>query len=293
MRIVKLKGGLGNQMFQYSYALLLKKRTGDKVYVDYSAYKSLEGDTVRVPRIAKFRISLPAATEKELQQVCRLKHVGNSQSFIYRVGVFIEGMINKRYYIEPNRAFIHPETIINNAYFDGYWQSWRYVNEVKDDVLKEFVPNYVMNNATIETQNVMQNQNAVFVGVRRGDYKKEASHYGSFGTEYYERAMSYIDKRAEKPVYYVFSNDIDWCKNNIKWGNRNVVFREKEMQINDFEELMLMATCKHAIIANSSFHWWGATLIKNKNKIICCPKKWWFDDKPIDIIPNDWVKIEA
>ena len=105
--------------------------------------------------------------------------------------------------------------------------------------------------------------------------------------------MAYMDARVENPVYYIFSNDIEWCKKNIVWGVRDVRFREKEMQTNDFEELILMSSCKHAIIVNSSFNWWGATLIRNIEKIVCCPEKWWFDDKPIDIIPENWVRIKA
>lgn len=292
MKIVKLKGGLGNQMFQYAYAMLLKKRTNEDVFLDFSAYQFLYNDAVRVPRISKFNISLPSATEEEIFQICRLKHSGNSQSLRYRIGVFLESKINKQYFLEPSRAYIDPEKIIERSYFDGYWQSWRYVYEVKECVGMEFSPNYELSEKTKIVQDEIKKQDSVFIGVRRGDYRKEISHYGSFGSAYYERAMSYIDEYVKNPVYYVFSNDIEWCKNNIDWGKHQVCFREPCMQTDDFEELMLMASCKHAVIVNSSFHWWGATLIKNPNKIICCPERWWFDDKPIDIIPNCWIKIK-
>lgn len=293
MKIVKLKGGLGNQMFQYSYAMLLKQRTGETVYLDFSAYNDLKNDTIRVPRIVKFNLTLPAATNDEIKRICLLKHSGNSQTFWYRVGIFLEGLINKRYFIEPNRAYIDPDRIIRNNFFDGYWQSWRYVDEVREQIKKEFVPNYVLSGTTIETQKIMQKENSVFVGVRRGDYGEEASHYGSLEEDYYERAMEYIEQKVNDPVYYIFSNDIEWCKNNIKCESRTIKYRDKELQTDDFEELMLMASCKHAIIANSSYHWWGAALINYNNKIICCPEKWWFDEKPIDIIPGEWVKIRV
>lgn len=291
MKIVKLKGGLGNQMFQYAYAMLLKKRTMEDVYLDYSAYQSLKNDTVRVPRIMKFKLSLLPATDKQVMEICKLSHRGNSQSYKYKIGIFVEKEINKKYFWEPNRAYIDPQKIIDKSYYDGYWQSWKYVDEVKEQIKNEFVPNYQLSESTIETKKVMQEQNAVFVGVRRGDYGDEVSHYGGFGSDYYEHAMAYIDSKVKDPVYYIFSNDIEWCKKNINWGEHNVVYREPEQQTDDFEELMLMASCKHAIIVNSSFHWWGAYLIKNSNKIICCPPKWWFDDKPIDIIPLVWNKI--
>lgn len=291
MKIVKLKGGLGNQMFQYTYAKLLKKKTGEEVRLDYSAFQPLGDDKVRVPRIEKFSLSIPAATQEEVNKACVLRHTGNSQTFKYRVGVYLEGKLNRKYFIEPNRAFIEPNLIIKHTYFDGYWQSWRYVEEVKDELKMDFTSNYELSDKTQITKDVMEEQNAVFVGVRRGDYAKEAAHYGSFGSDYYERAMAYIAVHVEHPVFYVFSNDIEWCKKNINWGTYTVNFREPEYQTSDFEELMLMASCKHAIIVNSSYNWWGATLINNPNKIVCCPEKWWFDDKPIDIIPDNWVRI--
>jgi len=292
MRIVRLKGGLGNQMFQYSYALLLKKSTGEKVYLDFSSYKALEADNIRVPRIVKFNISLAAASSEDISQICKLKHNRNSQTFLYRVGIFIERIINSKYFIEPNRSYITPSSIINYLYFDGYWQSWKYVDEVVDILEEEFVPKQELSNSTACSIDAIKNENAVFVGVRRGDYCEERSHYGSFESGYYERAMSYIDSKINSPVYYIFSNDIEWCKKYINWGNHNIIFRETQSQIDDFEELMIMKACKHAIIVNSTFYWWGAKLIANKDKIVCCPTKWFFDNKPIDIIPIDWVRIE-
>lgn len=292
MKIVKLKGGLGNQMFQYAYALLLKKRTNENVALDYSAFQSLKNDTIRVPRIAKFNILLPKASDDQINSICKLKHNGNSQTFKYRLGIYIENKINKKYFIEPNRAYINPEKIIEKQYFDGYWQSWRYIEEVKEEIKREFVPNYKLSDMTLKYKNIIERENAVFVGVRKGDYTKEISHYGSFTSQYYENAMYYIANRIKNPVFYVFSNDITWSKENINWNNYNVKFREKEFQTDDFEELLLMASCKHAIIVNSSYNWWGAQLIKNKNKIVCCPQKWWFDDKPIDIILNEWIRIK-
>ena len=106
--------------------------------------------------------------------------------------------------------------------------------------------------------------------------------------------MKKISEKTENPIFYIFSNDINWCKQNLALDNSfKIVYREPEQQVDDFEELMLMSSCKHAIMVNSTYHWWGAYLIKNKNKVICCPKKWFFDDKPIDIIPNDWVVIDT
>ena len=291
MKIVKLKGGLGNQMFQYAFARLLEKRTNEAVKLDYTSYTSLKNDTVRVPRIAKFSLSLDPATGSDLDSVCKFKHRGNSQSFFYRLGIYAEKTLNKKYFWEPTRAFIDPDVLTSCDYFDGYWQSYKYVDEVKDVLRFDFAPKDQLSEKTAAIQKIMQSQNSVFVGVRRGDYTAEAAHYGQFSSEYYRKAMDLIAEKTENPVFYIFSNDIAWCKENLDFGVHSVLYREPEDQTDDFEELMLMASCKHAIIVNSTYNWWGAYLIDNPKKIVCCPEKWFFDDAPIEIIPEEFTKI--
>ncbi len=290
VKIIKLKGGLGNQMFQYAFAKLIEQKTKEEVLVDFSAYTSLKGDVVRVPRIVNFSISLLPAEKRDVSDICCFSHHGNSQSFFYRIGIFAEKTLNKKYFWEPNRAYINVDEILKYSFFDGYWQSYKYIEPVFEDLKKEFVPRNPLSEKTCIMQEKISKENAVFIGVRKGDYEAEISHYGSFSENYYISAMKKIEESVENPVFYIFSNDIDWCKTNIDWGNRNVIFRNKEDQTDDFEELILMASCKHAIMVNSTYHWWGAYLINNPDKIIICPEKWFFDDKPIDIIPPQWIK---
>ena len=294
MKIVKLKGGLGNQMFQYAFAKLVEKKTGDTVKVDFSAYSSLGTDVIRVPRIAKFILSLESASSEDIASICLFKHTGNSLSLFYKGLIFAEKTINERYFFEPNRAYISPDLLMRYDYFDGYWQSYRYIDEVKDGILADFIPNYELSENTRKTMEQMQRENSVFIGVRKGDYtadKKTIAHYGSFDSNYYLAAMKCIAEKVENPKFYIFSNDVDWCKKNLDWGGYNIVYREPEQQTDDFEELILMSSCKHAIIVNSTYNWWGAYLIKNPHKIVCCPQKWFFDEAPIDIIPKEWIQI--
>lgn len=296
MRIVKLKGGLGNQMFQYAFAKLIEKRTGDEVKIDFSAYTSLKNDIVRVPRIAKFKLSLPTADDSDLNSICKFNHKGDSLSLKYKVGIYAEKTFNRKYFFEPNRAFIDPASLTSYSYFDGYWQSYRYIDEVKSNIVEEFTPNYELSENTKKAMTQMQCENSVFIGVRKGDYtadKKSIAHYGNFDSAYYLTAMKKIAEKVENPKFYIFSNDVEWCKKNLDWGGYNIVYREPEQQTDDFEELMLMSSCKHAIIVNSTYNWWGAYLINNPDKIVCCPQKWFFDDAPIDIVPKEWIKISV
>ena len=295
MKIVKLKGGLGNQMFQYAFAKLIESRTNDEVKLDFSAYNRLGDDVIRVPRIGKFNLSLQSATKQEIESICKFKHYGNSLSLRYKIGIYAEKTLNRKYFFESDRSFIDPAILIDNLYFDGYWQSYKYTDEVGDIIRKEFVPNYELSSKTAKFIDKVHKENSVFVGVRKGDYassKKAIQHYGNFEQEYYLGAMEIISSRVDNPVFYIFSNDVAWCKQNLNWGEYNVVYREIEDQVDDFEELMIMSSCKHAIIVNSTYNWWGANLIKNPNKIVVAPKRWFFDNASIDIVPENWIKRE-
>lgn len=297
MKIIKLKGGLGNQMFQYAFAKYVERISGEKSILDSSAYEELLNDEIRKPRLLKFNITSEVASVDEIRKYTLLSHKGNSLSLKYKIGILFEALCNKGYYFEWKRGdFITLPEIQKCRYFDGYWQSVEYIEPIKEQLLKDFTPNYELSAKAQRQMADMQSHNSVFVGIRKGDYTANAKarkHFGIITNEYYSKAMDLIASKVESPVFHIFSNDIEWCKQNIDFGVYKVVFRNKEMQTNDFEELMIMSSCKHAIISNSTFNWWGAYLIKNPNKEIVCPLRWFNDDTPIYIVPKGWNRIEA
>lgn len=294
VKIVKFKGGLGNQLFQYSFLRTLQvNHNCGEVKADLSYYTDLKNDKVRVPRIKQLNIKFEEADEKDRKSVCFLKHIGNPQSLLYKASLYFEKTINGRYYFESNRSYRDPNRLLKYDYYDGYWQSWRYLEGIEDILREEITPSRGLSKRTEETISKLKNENAVFLGIRRGDYLESAynrKHYGSFNIEYYTKAIEHIKSKIENPIFYIFSNDINWVKDNMEF-NANVVYRDDEEQISDVEELFIMASCKHAIIVNSTFYWWGAWLINNQDKIIIAPSKWFADDKPIDIIPDTWIKF--
>lgn len=291
MRIVKMKGGLGNQMFQYAFAKLVQQETGEEVKMDFSSFDALGRDRIRTPRILKFRLSLEKATDDEIRKICKFDHTGNPFSKSYKVKLLAEIMCNRRYYFERNRAYREPGKILDHQYFDGYWQSWRYVDQVWPIVQKEFVPNASLHLETEKQIEMIKQQNSVFVGIRRGDYTEESSHYGCFQQEYYDRTMKYMETHVENPVFYIFSNDIEWVKSNMNFEGRRVVYREREDIIDDFDEFLLMSACQYSICVNSSYHWWAARMNDDEKKIVIVPEKWFFDDRPIDIVPEHWIRM--
>jgi len=295
MKIVKLKGGIGNQMFQYAFAKDLEGITGDAVKLDYSSYFGLETDNIRKTRIRKMRLSLPDAGYEDLKSACFFPRKGNSKSLLYKSSVFIEKSFNPKYCFQNDSRYIPISGISHHSYFDGYWQSWKYLGYNADLLKREFLPADKISDISRRTIEKIDRENAVFIGARRGDYADTASarkRFGSFGSGYYNYAMAYIAERVINPVFYIFSDDIEWVKENLDFGSYSIRYREKADQVDDFEELMIMAACKHAVIINSTFHFWGAWLINNKNKIIAAPEQWFADGTPIDIIPPGWVRIK-
>lgn len=290
MKIVKLKGGLGNQLFQYSFARLLGETTNEEIKLDYSSYKTNNNDKVRLPRITNFNIRLESCNEIELSKILYFRRIGLPNSLMYKAAIWFESKFNDSYFLSP-RGYVDPNIIKEYSYYDGYWQSIRFINPVKHLIIKELTPKYEISQKTKDTLSYFQENNTVFIGIRRGDYLKEKELYGSFDSSYYIKAMDYISCYVKNPLFVVFSNDIKWCQTNMNWGRYKPMFRIEEEQTNDFEELLLMSNCKHAIIINSTFHWWGAFLIKNREKIVCCPKKWFYNTADIDIYPDQWIKL--
>ncbi|XCP84011.1 alpha-1,2-fucosyltransferase [Roseburia hominis] len=291
MKIVKLKGGLGNQMFQYAFACLLHEHTNDEVKIDTSYFQSTIADSIRQCRLLQYKLTLQEAAKEEIERLCLFRHTGNPMGTKYRYSIALEGVFNRNYYFEKNRAYVPVDDVKSYSYFDGYWQSWRNVDPIIEKLKNEFQPLNQLSNKTQTTLNKISTEQSVFIGIRRGDYSQRSGHFGSFGQDYFETAMKYIDERVEYPVYYIFSNDIEWVKNHIDFGKRSITFREKEDVVDDFEDLILMSYCKHSIIINSTYHWWGARLHEYDGKIVIAPQKWFFDKKPIDIVPNRWIRI--
>lgn len=294
MKIVKFKGGLGNQLFQY--VLLRKLQLTYKCEIvkgDFSYYKDFKNDSIRKPRIMELNIKIEDAADDDLSKICLFGNHGNPSGLSYKIKIMMEQLFNQKYYFEHDRRFRNLNKLLKYEYFDGYWQSWRYLEGIENEIISEI---RIKNLYSIETQEIIdkiKNENAVFIGIRRGDYiesQKAKKHYDIFDKDYYIKAINYIKEHVKNPIFYIFSNDIDWVKTSMSFDGE-VVYRNKEDQTSDVEELFIMAACKHAIIANSTYYWWGAWLIENQKKIIVAPKQWFADSVKIDIVPDTWIKM--
>ncbi len=288
MKIVKIKGSLGNQMFGYAFALALAEKTGEEVKLDLT-------DAGESPALKKMNISLGEASPNQIKKLGEL-HGGKLPG---PLKIFARAF-DRKYYCEENCAYKSIDTIAGKSYFDGSWQSPKYFEGLEDVLRLEFTPDDELSASTVELIEKIKSENAVFVGVRRGDYvtdKKLSSFYGVQDAEYYENAMRYIFERTDMPVFYVMTNDREWAENNISAPDFDGKIRFIDVSPSDggLDEMMLMAACRHAVIPSSAFYFWGAWLAGGKggDKIVVAPRKWFADGTPDDVVPESlgWVKM--
>ena len=177
-------------------------------------------------------------------------------------------------------------------YFSGYWQNEKYFKDIENDVRNAFkFPE--LDKKNLELSMLIRNTQSVSVHIRRGDYLlSQNSALANVCTDlYYKNSFSYVIKTIKNPHFFVFSNDIEWCRKNLKM--HNVTFVDWNNGEDSYKDMQLMSLCKHNIIANSSFSWWGAWLNEYNKKIVCVPNTWYNASYPIYVeMPQSWVRIK-
>lgn len=290
MIIVRLMGGLGNQMFQYATAKSLALRNKDIIKFDKSFFSLKDVETPRKYELYKLNVEDNLASEEEIAKLRDHKRT-LIQKLMGKLG-----FPTKRSVIEQNMEFI-PELlhIKGDIYLDGYWQTEKYFKQFRQEIVQDFqvkkAPDEV-NQKMLDL--ITASQNSVSIHVRRGDYITGDSAkivHGSCSPEYYANSIKMIKEKVSNPTFFVFSDEPDWAKENIKTDTDTYV--SYNSVVNQDEDLRLMYSCKHHIVANSSFSWWGAWLSTNPVKLVCAPEQW-FANKTLDsshIIPESWTKI--
>jgi hypothetical protein len=284
MIIVKIIGGIGNQLFQYAVGRAVANYHQVPLKLDITGYETY--NLHNGFRLDQFNIEANLATPAE---VTILKGGSN---ILYRL-LRAAGLVKfKTYYAEKQRSIYDPAVFEESSrYLDGYWQNEKYFLQIRQVLLEEFSSKTPLSTLAQGYLSRIQNTNAVSLHVRRGDYLRHPE-IGVLDLSYYQQAHSYLISKVENPVFYIFSNDQAWCKQNLKFIENALYIEDTATEIDD---LILMSQCRHNIVANSSFSWWGAWLNKNVNyKIIIAPKKWRRDDlQNFKYLPDSWVKIDS
>jgi len=283
MILVKLKGGLGNQMFQYAFGRNLAFKNKTSLVLDISSYKR---DKLRNYELGVFNISAHVIDKTDTKL---LRGLDKYQKFLSKLG------IGHKYIIQKNKYF--DRRLLNlkdNICLDGYWQCEDYFKDIRKILLKEFTVQSKPNKKNRLLLEKIKNSNSVAVHVRRTDYisnPKVNKRHGVCSPHYYSNAANRIRNRVKNLLFFIFSDDIEWCKKNLRI-DKHIVFVDINNSQKGYEDLRLMKNCQHFIIANSSFSWWGAWLATNKNKIVYVPSYWFKRESEGDIIPKSWIRIE-
>jgi hypothetical protein len=199
------------------------------------------------------------------------------------------------YFQEESLAFNPSIFATAITYATGYWQSEKYFSDISDIIRREFTVKKEPAGLNRQILAKIDSVNAVSLHIRRCDYVTNAvalKTLGALSLDYYFNALNIIIKQIKNPHVFVFSDNMQWAKENLK-KSFPIYFLDYNDKDADFEDMRLMSRCKHNIIANSSFSWWGAWLNKNPDKIVIAPEKWFseYDGNTLDLIPNKWLRI--
>ncbi len=285
MRIVKFKGGLGNQMFQYAFGKHIAELFGDEVMFDCQ--------TKKLPEICELSADCELIDDKQAKIFVKFSKFRKGSRTKRKLFAMLNSAFNSKYYFEKTREEVDLKKLNKKRYFDGYWQCWKYLDNQKDNLNKAFFPKAGLSEKAQKDIAFASQRETVCLGIRLGDYTAKQKHYMVCGADYYRKAIEYCLQHMENPLFYVFSNDIEGAKEIMKEfdGRADVIYREDKDVLVNYEEIRVMAACRHAIIPNSTFHWWAAWLKDEGDHVIIAPEKWFGDGKKIDIVPSGWIRI--
>ena len=290
MIIVKLWGGLCNQMFQYAFGYQLSKRLNDELAFDTDFYKNqpkyVDSRTLELNNsfsLTKFEVM----DRPKCINIFQNRYV----SYIIRKMNFMHVYMPHNVFFVKEKEHKYGENIpykrsrIN--YYDGYWQTEEYFNWLAEDIRNEFAYPENVRKTVQEWLSQYSGRKLISLHIRRGDLAGKGYGYSDKEMiEYYHKAIDNIEKRVTDPLFVVFSDDIQWCKTSMNWNTTNMVFSENKWGA--IYDLCGISLCDHGIMSQSTYSWWGNWLGSPENRIVLAPKGESFNNK---FIPERWEQI--
>nr|WP_297707428.1 alpha-1,2-fucosyltransferase [uncultured Butyrivibrio sp.] len=291
-----IRGNCGNQFFQYAFARYIQEKTDAELIINYSKARgkaifkesdNLLQDYETVPykyesnmgwggfmfrlfKLFRYVFGLTSMKKRTYRFLLRCAKILPPLGIYYFDAAYYPFPIYKK----------------KNIYVYGYFESPRYFEEIDEKIKKELTPRNAALEQNKDLLDVINNSESVCVTIKRRDITDPVYQYD---ISYFYRAIEYLKKELDNPVFVVFSDDVEWCRNNIK-VDANLMFETPNNPI--WEKIRLMSSCKHFIIHNSTFSWWAQHLSKNKMKKVIAPSKWMQrDDQPIDIYEKGWIYL--
>jgi len=296
MKYITITGGLGNQMFIHAFCLSLRNK-GKKAVLfvprktESKGYGHQGYELEKLFQTKRFdgRFSVLCNSFVQLySQFIRLFPRKWKPRLFNLIGIHIVSVSENFIYYQEVFDFKHKHEM-----FMGTWQSELFFKDAKDIVRREFAFNEeLLSEMTIETRKHVIELNSVSIHIRRGDYLSNQYSNGFAGVctnIYYENAIKFIKEKVEYPQFYVFTDDKEWVREHFEMNG--AIYINFNNGKDSWQDMYLMSQCKHNIIANSSFSWWGAWLNNNPDKIVVAPKLWWRLFEKDDVVPGDWIRI--
>lgn len=278
MIVTRLIGGLGNQMFQYAFGLGLAQETDQELFIDVSGFENYD---LHALAIDNFAISGKRLPKSEIHRIpARYRGASRVQESVQSLLGRFRSAKSAPLTLRREKPFgFHSEYLApeQNLYLDGYWQGESFFPQMQDTLRNEFALMDLLSSKSLDLSAEMADCESVAVHVRRGDYVTDSETgkiYRSLDARYYQTCLQNLKQHIRNPKVFLFSNDIDWCLTHL-----NVGIPFTPVAHNDattaHEDLYLMSRCRHSVIANSTFSWWGAFLgADHSSRRVYYPDPW-------------------
>lgn len=283
-----LSGGLGNQMFQYAAGRALALRHNTTLSADIYLLNKKTNATIRNYELTVFNIDVPIG-ESIINKIA-MKAFGAIRSknikyaLINKLGIFRD---ERAQYYTPKFELLSKETTLF-----GYFQNENYFKGISEQLKADFTYRYPLSDKNEEIRHKMEQKESISIHIRRGDYANNNSNLPILDISYYKKAIQDITSQVNNPHFFIFSDGIEWVKENLDLSDLNHEFIDWNKNEESYIDMQLMSLCKHNIIANSSFSWWAAWLNDNSNKLVIAPQKWYKGDTgiyPDGFLPKEWI----
>ena len=293
-------------MFQYATGRYLAEKHRTTLKLDLSHFEiqnpQIETQAIRHYNLHAFNIWENIATQQEIDSFSR--NSTSTEKLFFRISRrlgfnFLSSSFLNQGITYKERHFHFDENFLNlnnNTYLAGTWQSEKYLVSVSNILRREFTLKYLLPEPVKKYVEEIDNSYSVSLHIRRGDYADNPTannFHGTLNLDYYSQSIKYILDSFKNPHFFIFSDDLEWVIKHLKIDSKSSLVSDNKGQLEDYEELYLMSRCKHHIIGNSTFSWWGAWLNRDPEKIVISPKNWFKSTKyqSKDIIPESWIKL--